>query len=137
MQFVSKRLVSKRPVNYSQEERLCQWAYGAKKREKEKQLGVGVGREVEGTYSLPLPFFRLLVIRSPFRATLWHYSGTPPYGHPVYLCDHLVITTIFFKDPNVKITESFYYFEDNATTSLLRPGFYGPTVVALTGFQCI
>ena len=35
--------------------------------------------------------------------------------------------------------ESFYYFEDpvNATTSLLRPGFYGPTVVALTGFHCI
>ena len=62
---------------------------------------------------------------------------TPPYGHPVYLRDHLVITTIFFKDPNVKITEVFYYFEDNATTSLLRPGFYGPTVVALTGFQCI
>ena len=30
-----------------------------------------------------------------------------------------------------------YYFEDpvNATTSLLRPGFYGPTVVALTGFH--
>ena len=25
----------------------------------------------------------------------------------------------------------------NATTSLLRPGFYGPTVVALTGFHCI
>ena len=24
----------------------------------------------------------------------------------------------------------------NATTSLLRPGFYGPTVVALTGFHC-
>ena len=33
--------------------------------------------------------------------------------------------------------ESFYYFEDpvNATTSLLRPGFYGPTVVALTGLH--
>ena len=25
----------------------------------------------------------------------------------------------------------------NATTSLLRPGFYGPTVVTLTGFHCI
>lgn len=40
--------------------------------------------------------------------------------------------------PKVKITESFYYSEDpvNATTSLLRPGFYGPTVVALRGFHC-
>ena len=36
------------------------------------------------------------------------YSGTPPYDHPVY-----------------------------KTTSLLRPGFYGPTVVTLTGFHCI
>ena len=35
------------------------------------------------------------------------YSGTPPY-------DHLVCKT----------------------TSLLRPGFYGPTVVVLTGFHC-
>ena len=42
-------------------------------------------------------------------------------------------------EPNVKSIESLYYFEDpvNATTSLLRPGFYGPTVVALTGFHCI
>ena len=41
--------------------------------------------------------------------------------------------------PNVETIESFYYFEDpvNGTTSLLRPGFYGPTVVALTGFHCI
>ena len=39
--------------------------------------------------------------------------------------------------PNVKTIESFYYFKDpvNGTTSLLR--FYGPTVVALTGFHCI
>ena len=36
-----------------------------------------------------------------------NYSGTPPYDHPVY-----------------------------KTTSLLRPGFYGPTVVVLTGFHC-
>ena len=37
--------------------------------------------------------------------------------------------------PNVNITESFDYLEDpvSATTSLVRPGFYGPTVVALTG----
>ena len=51
---------------------------------------------------------------------LWWYSGTPLY------------------DPKVKITESFYYFEDpvNATTSLLRTGFYDPTVVDLRGFHC-
>ena len=36
-----------------------------------------------------------------------YYSGTPPYDHPVY-----------------------------KTTSLLRPGFYGPTVVVLTRFHC-
>ena len=44
---------------------------------------------------------------------------------------------IFFQTRR-KTIESFYYFEDpvNATTSLLRPGFDGPTVVALTGFHC-
>lgn len=44
---------------------------------------------------------------------------------------------IFF-DPNTKITESFYYFEDhvNATTLLLGPGFYSLTVVAFIGFYC-
>ena len=42
-------------------------------------------------------------------------------------------------NPNVKTIESFYYFEDpvNATTSLLRSGFYSPTVVALTGLYLI
>lgn len=41
-------------------------------------------------------------------------------------------------DPNVKITESFYYFDDNVTaTTPLRPGFYGQSVVALTVFHCI
>ena len=41
--------------------------------------------------------------------------------------------------PKVKNIDSFYYFEDPiyATTSLLQPGFYGPTVVVLTGFHCI
>ena len=45
----------------------------------------------------------------------------------------------YFFDPNVKITESFYYYEDpvNATALVLRPGFYGPTVVALTRFHCM
>ena len=39
----------------------------------------------------------------------------------------------------LKITESFYYFEDpvNTTTLLLRPGFYSPMVVTLMGFHCI
>lgn len=36
------------------------------------------------------------------------YSGTLPHDHPVY-----------------------------TTTLLLRPGFYGPMVVALMGFHCI
>ena len=41
-------------------------------------------------------------------------------------------------DPNVKATESFYYFKYpvNATISLLPSGFYCPTVVASTGFHC-
>ena len=57
--------------------------------------------------------------------------------------EHRLTTTLLlwpysFK-PTVKIIESFYYLEDpvNGTTSLLRPGFYGPMVVALTGFHCI
>ena len=64
------------------------------------------------------------------------YSGTPPYDHPVYKTTSLLRPYSF--KPNVKIIESFHYFEDpvNASTSLLRPGFYGPTVVALTGFHC-
>ena len=43
-------------------------------------------------------------------------------------------------DPNVRITELFYFFEDpvdSIGTSLLKPGFYGLTVVALTRFHCI
>ena len=65
-----------------------------------------------------------------------HYSGTPPYDHPVYKTTSLLRPYSF--KPNVTTIESFYYFEDpvNATTSLLRPGFYGPTVVTLTGFHC-
>ena len=69
--------------------------------------------------------------------SICHYSGTPPYDHPVYKTTSLLWPYSF--KPNVTTIESFYYFEDpvNATTSLLRPGFYGPTVVALTGFHCI
>ena len=45
---------------------------------------------------------------------------------------------LILSKPNVTIIELFYHFEDpvNATTSVLRPGFCGPTVVALTGFHC-
>ena len=37
---------------------------------------------------------------------------------------HWVIFTIYFEDPV------------NATTSLLQPGFYGPTGVVLMAFHC-
>ena len=53
-------------------------------------------------------------------------------------------TTRFIKrpnsfDPNVKNTGPFYHFGDlhYTASSLLRPGFYGPTVVALTGSTAV
>ena len=66
----------------------------------------------------------------------FRYSETLPYDRPVYKITSLLRPYSF--RPNVKTTESFYYFVDpvSATTLLLRPGFYGPTVVALTGFHC-
>ena len=66
----------------------------------------------------------------------FRYSETPPYDCPVYKITSLLRPYSF--RPNVKTTESFYYFVDPvcATTLLLQPGFYGPTVVALTGFHC-
>ena len=39
------------------------------------------------------------------------YSGTPSYDHPVYATISLSRPHSF--DPNVKITESFYCFEDH------------------------
>ena len=56
-------------------------------------------------------------------------SGNPAARSPCWN-DHLVITTTFFQTKRKK-TESFYYSEDtvDAATSLLRPGFYGSTVV--------
>ena len=47
------------------------------------------------------------------------------------------LTTTLFIQPNIKITGSFYYFKDpiNTAPSLLRPTFYGPTVVTLTLFH--
>ena len=67
---------------------------------------------------------------------LGHYSGTPSYDPLVYATTSLLRP--YFLDPNVKITESVYCYEDpvNVTTLVLRPGFSGPTVVALTRFHC-
>ena len=47
------------------------------------------------------------------------------------------LTTTLFIQPNIKITGSLYYFKDpiNTAPSLLRPTFYGPTVVTLTLFH--
>ena len=66
----------------------------------------------------------------------FRYSETPPYNRPVYKITSLLRPYSF--RPNVKTTESFYYFLDpvSVTALLLRPGFYGPTVVTLTGFHC-
>ena len=74
-----------------------------------------------------------LSISAPF----YRYSETPPYDHPVFKTTSLLRP--YSSKPNVKNIDSFYYFEDpvNVTTSLLRPGFYGSTVVVLTGFHCI
>ena len=57
---------------------------------------------------------------------------TAPFIRPPRYYGHIL------SNPHVKTVESFCYFDDpvNATTSLLRPAFYGPTVVALTGFHC-
>ena len=46
---------------------------------------------------------------------------------------------MFFQSKHKKTLTHFIILKNpvNATTSLLRPGFYGPTVVALTGFHCI
>ena len=66
---------------------------GAKKREQEKKIGVRLGKDVEGTYSLPLPpFCPLLSISSHSPALQWNHALRPPR-----LYDHLVITTIFFR----------------------------------------
>ena len=55
---------------------------------------------------------------------------------PVYMTISLLRPYCF--DPNVKATESFYYFKYtvNATISLLPSGFYCPTMVASTEFHC-
>ena len=65
------------------------------------------------------------------------YSGIPPYNHPVYTTTSLLRPYSF--NPNLKITESFYCFEDpiNAATLLFRPGFYGPTLFTVKGSHCI
>ena len=69
----------------------------------------------------------------PDGGTVEYRLITPP---PVYTTTSLLRQYSF--DPNVKTTESFYYFKYpvNATISLLPSGFYCPTVVASTGFHC-
>ena len=61
--------------------------------------------------------------------------ATTPFIRPPLASAHLSQSF----HPDVKISESFYYFEDlfNATTSVSRPGFYGPTLVASTGFHAL
>ena len=56
---------------------------------------------------------------------------TTPFIRPPRYYGHIL------SNQKYKTLTQFYYFEDpvNATTSLLRPGFYGPTVVVLTGFH--
>ena len=48
------------------------------------------------------------------------------------------MSAVFSGYPNVKNTESFYYFDYpfNTTTSYSQPRFYGPIVIALMGFYC-
>ena len=66
--------------------------------------------------------------------SICHYSGTPPYDHPVYKTTSLLRPYSF--KPNVTTIESFYYFEDpvNATTSLLRPRFFWPNGGRINGY---
>ena len=61
------------------------------------------------------------------------YSGTPPYDYPVYKTTSLLRPYSF--KAKVQNIDSFYYFKDpvNATTSLLRPGFYGPNGGRING----
>lgn len=61
--------------------------------------------------------------------------GPPPPPLPLY--DYRVITTTIFR-PKSKKHWSLYYIEGpvNTTISLLRPWFYGQTVVTLTGSHC-
>ena len=66
------------------------------------------------------------------------YSVTQPYENTLFIRPPGYYDYYSF-DPNIKITESFYYFEDpvDASFLLLQPGFYGPMVVALTEFDSI
>ena len=80
-----------------------------------------------------------MVIRSSNSCfSLFIYRGTPPCDHPVYTTTSCLSSPPIVFHPDVKISVSFY-FENlfNATTSVSRPGFYGPTLVASTGFHCI
>ena len=101
-------------------------------------------------YSIPqpmksLPFYILQVSlkNKPLSSGIslkGHYSecsGILPYDH-LLIRPHCYYDYVFFNQ-NLYFIESFYYFQDpiNATTLLLRPVFYGPTVVALMELHCI
>ena len=80
-----------------------------------------------------------MVIRSSNSCfSLFIYRGTPHCDHPVYTTTSCLSSPPIVFHPDMKISESFY-FEDlfNATTSVSRPGLYGPTLDASTGFHCI
>ena len=75
--------------------------------------------------SLPFYILQLSLKSKPLSGEIslkGHYSehsGIPPYNHPVYATTSLLRPYSF--NPNLKITESFYYCEDpiNETTSTL------------------
>ena len=58
------------------------------------------------------------------------YSGTTPY-------DHCIITTVYYCAPDELRVQRFPYFTKsfNPTIPLLRPNYYGPEVVVLTGLS--
>ena len=68
------------------------------------------------------------------------------WGYVYTTVEPRLTTTPFIRPPryyghilsNQKYKTLTHYFKDPVyvTTSLLRPGFYGPTVVVLTGFHC-
>ena len=67
---------------------------GAKKREQEKKIGVRLGRDVKGTYSLPLPAFLSSVLHfEPLSGTTMEPRlKTTPFIRPPRYYDHILST---------------------------------------------
>ena len=65
--------------------------------------------------------------------SVYYYSGTPPYDHPVYKTTSLLRPYSF--KPNVKTIESFYYFEDpvNATNLVITTRILWPNGGRING----